>query len=116
MGQGVNLVTGDYSRGASGFWIENGEIAWPVEEITIAGQLREMLANLQGAGDDIDTRRNVHVGSLLVERMMVAGQQAVKTGDVRGETGEEVSWVSLLSPVSPLPASINSAGCLPHPG
>jgi PmbA protein len=75
MGQGVNLVTGDYSRGASGFWIENGEIAWPVEEITIAGQLREMLSNLQGAGDDIDTRRNVHVGSLLVERMMVAGQQ-----------------------------------------
>lgn len=74
MGQGVNLVTGDYSRGASGFWIENGEIAWPVEEITIAGHLREMLASLRAAGDDIDTRRNVHVGSLLVDRMMVAGQ------------------------------------------
>jgi PmbA protein len=75
MGQGVNLVTGDYSRGAAGFWVENGEIAWPVEEITIAGHLRDMLANMQAAGTDIDTRRNIHVGSLLVDQMMVAGQQ-----------------------------------------
>ena len=74
MGQGVNLVTGDYSRGAAGFWVENGEIAWPVEEITIAGQLRDMLVNMKAAGTDIDTRRNIHVGSLLIDRMTVAGQ------------------------------------------
>ncbi|MFW5927008.1 MAG: metalloprotease PmbA [Wenzhouxiangella sp.] len=74
MGQGVNLVTGDYSRGAAGFWVENGEIAWPVEEITIAGQLREMLGNLRAAGDDVDTRRNIQTGSLLVDEMTVAGQ------------------------------------------
>lgn len=75
MGQGVNLVNGDYSRGAAGFWVEDGEIAWPVEEITIAGQLRDMLGNLRAAGTDIDTRRNIHVGSLLVDQMTVAGQQ-----------------------------------------
>ncbi|MGY6630041.1 MAG: metalloprotease PmbA [Wenzhouxiangella sp.] len=75
MGQGVNLVTGDYSRGAAGFWVENGQIAWPVEEITIAGQLRDMFRQIVAAGDDVDLRRNVHVGSLLIERMMVAGQQ-----------------------------------------
>lgn len=74
MGQGVNLVTGDYSRGAAGFWVENGRIAWPVEEVTIAGQLREMLGNLRAAGDDVDTRRNIQTGSLLVDEMMVAGQ------------------------------------------
>lgn len=73
MGQGVNLVTGDYSRGAAGFWVENGRIAWPVEEVTIAGQLREMLGNLRAAGDDVDTRRNIRTGSLLVDEMMVAG-------------------------------------------
>ncbi len=74
MGQGVNLVTGDYSRGAAGFWVENGEIAWPAEEITIAGHLRDMLGNLRGAGSDIDQRRSIRVGSLLVDRMVVAGQ------------------------------------------
>lgn len=74
MGQGVNLVTGDYSRGASGFWIEGGEIAWPAEEITIAGHLRDMHANLRGAGNDIDSRRSIRTGSLLVDRMTVAGQ------------------------------------------
>lgn len=73
MGQGVNLVTGDYSRGAAGFWVENGEIAWPAEEITIAGHLRDMLANLRAAGTDIDTRRNIRTGSLLVDEMTVAG-------------------------------------------
>ncbi len=73
MGQGVNLVTGDYSRGAAGFWVENGEIAWPAEEITIAGHLRDMLANLRGAGSDIDRRRSIQTGSLLVDRMVVAG-------------------------------------------
>jgi len=74
MGQGVNLVTGDYSRGASGFWIEAGKIAWPVEEITIAGHLRDMLANIRAAGTDIDTRHNIQTGSLLIEKMTVAGQ------------------------------------------
>ncbi len=73
MGQGVNLVTGDYSRGAAGFWIEDGEIAWPVEEITIAGHLRDMLGNLRAAGADIDTRHNIRTGSLLVDEMTVAG-------------------------------------------
>ncbi len=76
MGQGVNLVTGDYSRGAAGFWVENGEIAWPVEEITIAGQLRDMLANLRAAGTDHDERRSLQVPSLLVAEMTVAGQEA----------------------------------------
>lgn len=74
MGQGVNLVTGDYSRGAAGFWVENGRIAWPAEEITIAGHLRDMLGNLIAAGADIDTRRNIRTGSLLVDEMTVAGQ------------------------------------------
>ncbi|MCH8478826.1 MAG: metalloprotease PmbA [Wenzhouxiangella sp.] len=74
MGQGVNLVTGDYSRGAAGFWVEGGEIAWPVEEITIAGHLRDMLGGIVAAGTDIDTRRNIQTGSLLGDRMMVAGQ------------------------------------------
>jgi len=74
MGQGVNLVNGDYSRGASGFWIENGELAWPVEEITIAGNLRQMFLGLVAAGDDIDPRNNVRTGSLLIDRMTVAGQ------------------------------------------
>jgi len=74
MGQGVNLVNGDYSRGAAGFWIENGAIAWPVEEITIAGNLRNMFLGLSAAGDDIDPRNNIQTGSLLIDRMTVAGQ------------------------------------------
>ncbi|WP_082169832.1 metalloprotease PmbA [Wenzhouxiangella marina] len=74
MGQGVNLVNGDYSRGAAGFWIENGRIAWPVEEITIAGNLKAMLAGIVGVGDDIDTRHNLRTGALLIDRMTVAGQ------------------------------------------
>ncbi len=76
MGQGVNLVTGDYSRGAAGFWVENGEIAWPVEEITIAGDLREMLTGLRAAGIDHDERRSIQVPSLLVAEMTVAGQES----------------------------------------
>ena len=76
MGQGVNLVTGDYSRGAAGFWVENGEIAWPVEEITIAGHLRDMLASLRAAGTDHDERRSMQVPSLLIDEMTVAGQAA----------------------------------------
>ena len=75
MGQGVNLVTGDYSRGASGFWVEEGRIAYPVEEITIAGNLRDMFAGLVAAGTDLETRRNVQVPSLLLDGMTIAGQQ-----------------------------------------
>lgn len=73
MGQGINLVTGDYSRGASGFMIENGEIAYPVEEVTIAGNLRDMFSGLEAAGSDLDTRGNIHCGSVLIGQMTVAG-------------------------------------------
>ena len=74
LGQGVNLVTGDYSRGAAGFWIENGEIAYPVEEITIAGNLKDIFRGIVAIGRDVDRRGSRHVGSLLVDRMTVAGQ------------------------------------------
>ena len=74
MGQGVNMVTGDYSRGAAGFWVENGEIQYPVEEITIAGNLKDMLKNIVAVGNDIDYRGNIRTGSILVERMSVAGE------------------------------------------
>lgn len=74
MGQGVNGVTGDYSRGASGFWIENGEIAYPVEEITIAGNLLAMFSNIRAVGNDVDARGNIQVGSILVDGMTVAGE------------------------------------------
>ena len=72
MGQGVNLVTGDYSRGATGTWVVNGEPAHPVDEITIAANLSDMLRGIVGCGDDVDLRHNVRTGSLLVESMMVA--------------------------------------------
>jgi PmbA protein len=74
MGQGVNLVTGDYSRGASGFRVEDGRIVHPVEEITVAGNLRDMFAGLQAAGNDLETRRNIQVPSLLIGEMTVASQ------------------------------------------
>jgi PmbA protein len=74
MGQGVNLVTGDYSRGAGGFWVENGELAYPVQEITIAGNLKTMLRNISAVGADVDRRGNIHTGSLLLEKMTVAGE------------------------------------------
>jgi PmbA protein len=74
MGQGVNTVTGDYSRGAAGFWVENGEIQYPVEEITIAGNLRDMFKNIVAIGNDVDYRSNIRTGSILVERMSIAGQ------------------------------------------
>lgn len=74
MGQGINLVTGDYSRGASGFRVEGGRLGPPVEEITIAGNLRDMLAGLVAAGTDVDPRHNIRTGSLLVDEMTVAGQ------------------------------------------
>ena len=74
MGQGVNNVTGDYSRGAAGFWIEGGEIQYPVEEITIAGNLKTMFMGLQAVGTDIETRTSVQTGSWLIDRMMIAGE------------------------------------------
>ena len=73
MGQGVNAVTGDYSRGAAGFWVENGEIGRPVHEITVAGNLREMFLGIAALGDDIDRRGAIRCGSLLIDEMTVAG-------------------------------------------
>ena len=73
MGQGVNYVTGDYSRGASGFWVENGQIAYPVEEITIAGNLKDMLKGIEAVGADAYNYGAKTVGSILVNRMKVAG-------------------------------------------
>lgn len=74
MGQGINLVTGDYSRGAVGFWVENGEIQYPVEEITIAGNLREMFKHLVAVGNDIDRRSHIYTGSIWIDNMMIAGE------------------------------------------
>ncbi|MBK7766178.1 MAG: metalloprotease PmbA [Sulfuritalea sp.] len=73
LGQGVNYVTGDYSRGAAGYWVERGEIAYPVHEITIAGNLRQMLRGIAAIGNDIEVRGSKQVGSVLVERMTIAG-------------------------------------------
>jgi PmbA protein len=73
MGQGVNYVTGDYSRGASGFWVENGQIAYPVEEITIAGNLKDMFMGLEALGADAYNYGAKTVGSILINRMKVAG-------------------------------------------
>jgi PmbA protein len=73
MGQGVNPVTGDYSRGAAGFWIENGEIAYPVQEITIAGNLKDMFRAIAAVGNDVLRRGSRQCGSILVERMTIAG-------------------------------------------
>lgn len=73
MGQGVNLVTGDYSRGAAGFWVEQGRIVHPVEEITVAGNLAAMFRNIAAVGHDVDTRGTICTGSVLVDGMTVAG-------------------------------------------
>jgi PmbA protein len=73
MGQGVNYVTGDYSRGASGFWVENGRIAFPVQEITIAGNLKTMLLGIEAVGADAYNYGAKTTGSILVDRMKVAG-------------------------------------------
>ena len=73
MGQGVNIVTGDYSRGASGFWVENGEIQYPVAEITIAGQLQDMLKNMLAVADDIEHRSNIQTGSILLDKIKISG-------------------------------------------
>lgn len=74
MGQGVNTVTGDYSRGASGFWVENGVIAYPVDEITIAGNLKTMYRGIQVIGSDVDRRGGVRCGSVLLDAMTIAGE------------------------------------------
>jgi PmbA protein len=74
MGQGVNAVTGDYSRGAAGFWIEDGGIAYPVEEITIAGNLKDMFMNIIAIGTDVDHRGGIRTGSILVGEMTIAGE------------------------------------------
>jgi PmbA protein len=73
MGQGVNYVTGDYSRGAAGFWVEDGRIAYPVHEVTIAGHLREMFAGIRAIGADAYTQGSKTVGSVLIGRMKLAG-------------------------------------------
>jgi len=73
MGQGVNGVTGDYSRGAVGFWVENGRLAYPVHEVTIAGNLRDMYRGIVDVGADVDARGGIRTGSILVEQMTVAG-------------------------------------------
>ncbi len=74
LGQGVNPVTGDFSRGVAGFWVESGAIAYPVEEITIAGNLRDMFRDIVAVGSDVDRRGSRHTGSILVGRMTVAGR------------------------------------------
>lgn len=73
MGQGVNYVTGDYSRGAAGYWVENGQIAYPVHEITIAGNLKTMFKGIVAIGKDIETRGSKQVGSILIDQMTIAG-------------------------------------------
>ncbi|AYF88345.1 metalloprotease PmbA [Pseudomonas sp. JS3066] len=73
MGQGLNMVTGDYSRGAAGYWVENGEIQFPVQEVTIAGNLKDMFRQILAVGSDLELRGNIRTGSVLIERMTVAG-------------------------------------------
>ncbi|WP_028696033.1 metalloprotease PmbA [Pseudomonas cremoricolorata] len=73
MGHGLNMVTGDYSRGAAGYWVENGEIQFAVQEVTIAGNMKDMFQQIVAIGSDLETRSNIHTGSVLIERMMVAG-------------------------------------------
>jgi PmbA protein len=73
MGQGVSIVTGDYSRGAAGFWIENGEIQFPVDEVTIAGNLKDMFSAIEAVGTDVDDRSGIQSGSILMGKMTVAG-------------------------------------------
>ncbi|HEX5353145.1 MAG TPA: metalloprotease PmbA [Rhodanobacteraceae bacterium] len=74
IGQGVSIITGDYSRGVAGFWVENGKIAHPVQEITIAGNLREMFMGVHAIGADVDTRSSILIGSILIGKMTVAGE------------------------------------------
>jgi PmbA protein len=73
LGHGINLVTGDYSRGAAGYWVENGEIAFPVEEVTVAGNLKDMFRGIVAAGRDTVVRGAQRCGSILIENMTIAG-------------------------------------------
>ena len=73
LGHGINMVTGDYSRGASGYWVEGGEIQYPVEEITIAGNLKDMFKGIVAVGNDVIVRGSKHCGSILIDRMTIAG-------------------------------------------
>jgi PmbA protein len=73
LGQGANTVTGDYSRGAAGFWIQNGEIAFPVSEVTIAGNLNDMLQSIRAVGADVDRRGAIRCGTVLIDGLTVAG-------------------------------------------
>jgi len=73
IGFGINSVTGDYSRGASGLWVENGEIAYPVEEVTVAGNLKDIFRNIVSVGNDVDERRSTRCGSILVDGLTLAG-------------------------------------------
>ena len=74
IGFGVNTVTGDYSRGAAGMWIENGQLAYPVHEVTVAGTLQEMLMGLEVVGDDLEFRGSIASPTLLIREMTVSGQ------------------------------------------
>ncbi|NKC00921.1 MAG: metalloprotease PmbA [Pseudomonadales bacterium] len=74
MGQGINGVTGDYSRGAAGFWIENGTVQYPVAEVTVAGNLKDMYRTIEAVGDDVDFRGNIRAPSVQIESMMIAGE------------------------------------------
>jgi PmbA protein len=74
LGFGVNLVTGDFSRGASGIWISNGELAYPVEEITVAGNLRDMFNNVTAIGSDLEFRGSVACPTIRIDGMTVAGE------------------------------------------
>lgn len=74
IGFGINNVTGDYSRGAAGLWIENGEIAYPVEEVTVAGNLKDIFKNIVSVGSDVDTRKSTRCGSILVDGLTIAGE------------------------------------------
>jgi PmbA protein len=73
IGQGVNTLTGDYSRGAAGYWVENGEIQFPVEEVTIAGNLKDIFKSIVSVGNDVDLRGNTRTGSILISEMTLAG-------------------------------------------
>ncbi len=74
MGQGVNGVTGDYSRGAAGFWVEGGQLAYPVHEVTVAGNLKDLYRRIVDVGSDVDLRGGIRTGSILIEEMTVAGE------------------------------------------
>ncbi|HZX80889.1 MAG TPA: metallopeptidase TldD-related protein, partial [Lysobacter sp.] len=74
MGHGANTTTGDYSRGAAGFWVQDGRIQYPVDGVTVAGHLGEMFRRIEAVGADIDPRSHIRTGSILVGRMTVAGE------------------------------------------